>query len=100
MKLADVKRLAVRGGYNIRFALPNGLECLVDCHGVARVPGLNAPPSFNLEQQLAGAQVFIVEAVPRPGQRKSADPKRQLLSRSQLEEWLSPADGAGLSAED
>jgi len=100
MKLADVKRLAVKGGYNIRFTLPDGLECLIDHHGVARVPGLSAPPSFNLEEQLAAAQAFTVEAAPRPGQRGGASPKRQLLSRSQLEEWVSPADGTGLSAEE
>lgn len=100
MKLADVKRLAVRRGLNIRFNLPDGSECVIDCHGVGRVPGLNGPPNFNLEESFAAAQTFLVEANPGPGQRAGGSLGRQLLRRSQLEEWVSPAEGAGLSAEE
>lgn len=100
MKLADAKRLAVKRGLNIRFSLPEGPECVIDCHGVGRVPGLDGPPNFNLEEAFAAAQTFIIEANPPPGNRTGGSPRRQLLSRSQLEEWVSPAEGAGMSAEE
>ncbi len=100
MKLADAKRLAVKRGLNIRFSLPDGLECVIDCHGVGRVPGLEGTPSFSLEEGFAAAQTFLIEANPGPGDRTGGSPKRQLLSRSQLEEWVSPAECAGMSAEE
>jgi hypothetical protein len=100
MKLADVKRLAVKRAWNIRFSLPNGLECVIDCHGLARVPGLNGPPDFSLEEGFAAAQYLAVEQGPDPGDRAGARVKRHWFSRSQLEEWVSPAEGAGLSAEE
>lgn len=100
MKLADAKRLAVKRGLVIRFSLPEGPECVIDCHGVGRVPGLEEPPNFNLEEAFAAAQSFIVEASLAPGNRTGGSARRQLLSRSQLEEWASPAQDAGMSAEE
>lgn len=100
MKLADVKRLAVQRGLCVRFGLPGGLECVIDGHGVARVPGLDTPPHFSLEESFAAAQNFTLETGPGPGDRTGGSPKRQLLSRSRLEEWVSPAERAGLSAEE
>ena len=55
MKLVDLRKLAIRKQHKIRFRLTNGMECVIDEDGVARVPASNAVPDFNLEQELAAA---------------------------------------------
>ena len=77
MKLADLKKLAIKSRVRIRFTPAQGLECLIDEHGIARVPELAAVPSFNLEESLAAASRFTVEtldarpaAPPRPVTRE------------------------------
>ena len=76
MKLADLRKLAIRRQFRIRFALRNGMECVIDQHGVARVPALNGVPDFDLEAELALANEFVLEmasgkdpAIPRPVRR-------------------------------
>jgi hypothetical protein len=64
MKLSDLKRLTARKTMEISFPLPDGKECVVDSKGIARVPGLNSPPSFNLEQCAAEASTFQVRTAP------------------------------------
>jgi len=61
MNLSDLRKVSVKKHLRIRFSLSNGMECIVNEHGVAQVPALRAVPSFNLEDELAGAQAFIVE---------------------------------------
>jgi hypothetical protein len=61
MKLADLRKLAIRRQSNIRFSLSNGMECVVDQHGVARIPALRAIPDFDLESELASARDFLIE---------------------------------------
>ena len=48
MKLVDLRKVAVRQQLRIRFQISNGLECVVDQHGVAHVPALRGIPDFNL----------------------------------------------------
>ena len=55
MKLADLRKLAIRRQFRIRFPLRNGMECVVNQRGVARVPALNGIPDFNLEEELSSA---------------------------------------------
>lgn len=61
MKLSDLRKVTVKKNLRIRFTLSNGMECVLNEHGVAQVPGLRAVPSFNLEDELAGVQQFLVE---------------------------------------
>jgi hypothetical protein len=61
MKLADLRKVTVKKHLRIRFHLSNGMECVVNEHGVAQVPALRAVPSFNLEEELVGVQAFVVE---------------------------------------
>lgn len=63
MKLADLRKVSVKKRIRIRFALSNGMECVLNEHGVAQIPALKGVPSFNLEDELAGAQAFQVEPV-------------------------------------
>ena len=82
MKLADLRKLAIRKQIRIRFPLRNGMECVVNERGVAQVPALNAPPEFNLEEELAGAGTFVLEPVTLPGAKGS--PKPANIGRAEL----------------
>ena len=94
MTLADLRLLAVKKTARIRFVLPNGMECAVDEHGIARVPALNKQPDFDLERELVQIAEFLVEW--RADLDKKGMPKRQTLTRVELES-LSKAD-AGATA--
>ena len=81
MKLADLRKLSVKKQLRIRFLLPNGMECVVNEHGIAQIPALRTVPDFNLEEALAAVGQFSLEALaadPRKG------PRPQTLSRDQL----------------
>jgi hypothetical protein len=64
MTLADLRKLSIRRETKIHFRLQNGMECIVNEHGVAQVPELRGVPAFNLEQELAGAAEFLLEPAP------------------------------------
>jgi hypothetical protein len=63
MTLADLRKLAIRKQFRIRFRIANGLECVVNEHGVAQVPGWKGIPDFNLEQEQASAEEFHLDPV-------------------------------------
>ena len=69
MKLADLRKLSIRRQIRIRFAIRNGMECVITEHGIAQVPGLRSVPDFNLEQELASAGNFTLEPVTAPSPR-------------------------------
>ena len=75
MNLSDLRRVTVKKQLRIRFALSNGMECVVNEHGVAQVPALRAVPNFNLEDELAGAAQFLVEPAASEEKHKAA-PRR------------------------
>ena len=60
MNLTALRRIAVKQNLRIRFALGNGMECVLNEHSIAQVP-LHAVPDFNLEEELKSAQAFLVE---------------------------------------
>ncbi|HUQ90501.1 MAG TPA: hypothetical protein VM120_02390 [Bryobacteraceae bacterium] len=97
MKLAELRRLTIKKQLRIRFKLPNGMECLIDEHGLAKVPALKNLPDFNLEQDLAQATAFQVETL-------AADPakvKPQATSVEQLNKLIaSVSPGAAQAAHD
>jgi hypothetical protein len=62
MKLSDLRRVTVKKNLRIRFPLSNGMECVLNEHGIAQVPELRAVPAFNLEDELAAAGEFVVES--------------------------------------
>jgi hypothetical protein len=63
VKLADLRKLAIRRQTRIHFNLRNGMECVITEHGVAQVPTLKAVPDFNLEEELAAASSFQLDPV-------------------------------------
>jgi hypothetical protein len=87
MRLIDARKLAIRRQTEIRFPLPNGVDCIVDRHGIARVPGLKGPLDFSLEEAFARAERVLV------GQSE--------LSRAELEKLTKSApEPAAAAAEE
>ena len=96
MKLADLRKLAIRKQTRIRFPLANGMECVINERGVAQVPSLKEPPAFNLEEELASAATFVLEPVTAGANRNA--PKATALGRSDLAVMM--AEGADAPAQD
>jgi hypothetical protein len=82
MKLAELRKLAIRKQIRIRFPLKNGMECVITESGVAQIPALQAPPEFNLEEELSGAATFVLEPVTVVGARSA--PKPSTIGRDEL----------------
>jgi hypothetical protein len=84
MKLADLRRTAIRSSVRIRFLLSNGMECVLNEHGIAQIPALRAAPNFDLEHELAQAVQFTVE----PAIADKSKNRSQVLNREQLASLL------------
>jgi len=98
MKLADLRRLAIRKNLRIRFQLARGWECIVNEHGVAQVPALKSVPDFNLEQELAAVPKFLLEAVAGNGKNRPVKP--QLLTREELAAMATASPAAAATHEE
>ncbi len=93
MKLADLRKLTVKKHLRIHFHLQNGLECIIDEHGLAQIPALNKVPDFNLEQELVSVSEFVLE-MPKETDKKGVA-RRQTLAREQMSAMTNaPAGGA------
>ena len=84
MKLSDLRRAAIKSGVKVRFPLSNGMECVLNEHGIAQIPGLRAIPGFDLEEELARASQFTVETVTLDKAKDKGKARPQLLNREQL----------------
>ena len=99
MKLADLRKLTVKKHLRVHFHLQNGLECIIDEHGLARIPALNKVPGFNLEQELISVSEFVLE-MPKETDKKGVA-KRETLAREQLAAMTNaPAGGAAAEREE
>jgi hypothetical protein len=98
MKLADLRRLAIRRNIRIHFQLARGWECVVNEHGVAQVPALKGAPDFNLEQELAVVPQFLLESLAAGGKGRPVKP--QLLTREQLTAMTAASPAAAQHEED
>ena len=63
MTLSDLRKVCVKKRLRIRFPLSNGMECILNEHGIAQVPALRAVPAFSLEDELGSVKEFVVETV-------------------------------------
>jgi hypothetical protein len=90
MTLVELRKLGIRQRSQIRFQLRNGMLCVINETGVARVPDLKAVPEFNLEEELGAATEFVVEAVSPEGS-KAGKVKPVVMSRQQIAAQLAPA---------
>jgi hypothetical protein len=96
--LADLRKLTVKKQVRIRFQLPNGMECAIDEHGLAQIPTLNKVPDFNLERELVSVSEFLLEW--RLDLDKKGMPRRQSLSRAELDSMTTAAPGAAAADHD
>jgi len=97
MKLADVRKLAIKQRSRIHFAIAGGLECVVTEHGIAQVPGLREVPRFNLETELAASREFRLEPV--AVQERNRPSQARTLTRQEVEAMLGPVTAAASAAE-
>ena len=81
MTLLDLRRYAIRSRTRIQFASPEAGECMVNEHGVLRIPALSRPPDFQFDSSLAGVEEFVLTPVRETG-------RAQTVSREQLESLL------------
>jgi hypothetical protein len=95
MKLADLRKVTVKRRLRIRFPLSNGMECVVNEHGIAQVPALRGVPAFNLERELVSAQTFVVEPADA-GQKDNGKLKVRSYTRGEMAALA--AAGAGVDA--
>ena len=95
MKLSDLRKVTVKKHLRIRFSLSNGMECVVNEHGVAQVPALRAVPAFNLEEELVGVQAFVVEPAD-DGAKDKGKPKARSYTRHEMAALATA--GAGVEA--
>jgi hypothetical protein len=95
MKLSDLRKVTVKKHLRIRFALSNGMECVVNEHGIAQVPALRAVPSFNLEDELASVRQFLVEPA-GAGEKDKAKSQPRSYTRDEMTALTS--SGAGVEA--
>ena len=100
MTLVDLRKLAIRKQSQIRFVLQNGMECVVSADGIARVPALKGVPEFNLEQELASATAFVVEAVIPAGMKNPPKPKPVSMGRPELAAMALDSPGAASSRDE
>ena len=77
--------------------MPNGLECTVDEHGLAQIPALNKVPDFNLERELPSVGEFLLEY--RAELDKKGMPRRQTLSRAELDAVTNASAGGAAAAD-
>jgi hypothetical protein len=97
MKLTDLRKLTVKKHLRIRFHLQNGLECIIDEHGLAQIPALNKVPDFNLEQELVSVGEFVLE-MPKETDKKGVA-RRETLAREQMAAMTSAPAAGGAAAE-
>jgi len=104
MTLADLRKLSIRNQFQIRFQLRNGLECVINDHGVAQVPAFKGIPDFNLEEELTFAREFRIDPPFDPLAKKSAKTpvKPRAVGREEITAMYAstPSAAAGPSHED
>jgi hypothetical protein len=93
MKLSDLRKVTVKKQLRIRFALSNGMECIVNEHGIAQVPALRAVPSFNLEDELVSVQTFVVEPA-AAGEKDKTKPGARNYTRDEMAALAAAGTGA------
>lgn len=98
MTLQDLRKLTIKQQLAVHFNLSNGQECVINQQGIAQVPGLHAPPAYNLEQELASVSEFLVDSMTQLD--KKGVPLRRKMSRSELTALAGTPAGAAVADHD
>jgi hypothetical protein len=93
MNLLELRRYAVRQGICIHFRCEPAGECIVNEHGVVRIPSLRGVPDFRLDTSLAGVEKFTLAPLREASRTRT-------VSRSELEKLIGEPAHAGAEAED
>ncbi len=96
MKLADVRKLAIRKQFKVRWVLRNGMECVVTEEGIAKLPAIDRIPDFNIEEEFAAAGDFLLDPVVSTDKKvdKKNLPKSRSVTRAELEGMASASPSA------
>ena len=78
MTLLDLRRYAIQNRVRVQFLSPDAGECMVNEHGVLKIPALAGVPQFQFDSSLAGIDQF--KLIPTEESSRS-----QTVSRQQLE---------------
>ncbi|MBL8230179.1 MAG: hypothetical protein JNL98_16945 [Bryobacterales bacterium] len=96
MKLAEIRRVAIRRQVRVHFRLPNGLECTITEGGLVKIPELRTVPDFNVETVLPSVDTFRLEPVTAEANRS----RQQSVSVAELEKMVAAtAPGASQAAD-
>ena len=93
MTLLDLRRYAIRTGVSVRFETPPAGECLIDAHGVLKIPALRSAPDFNVEALLGSVDEFVIDSA-------AGNLKPRKVSRAELQSLLGEAPKADSGHED
>jgi hypothetical protein len=81
LSLLDLRRYAIRQGIRVEFAAPEAGSCVVNEHGVLKLPDLKGVPPFQFDSTLAGVEQFVLTPVQEPARTRT-------VSRQDLEALL------------
>jgi hypothetical protein len=81
MTLTEARRYAVQKKTRIEFQTTGGTTCVVDEHGIARVPSLASAPEFVMTDEFDKAGEFTL----------IRGAQREVLSRDQLTKLAGPS---------
>ncbi|MCS7023713.1 MAG: hypothetical protein NZV14_02845 [Bryobacteraceae bacterium] len=84
MKLADIRRLAIRKQLRVSFRLPQGAECIITETGLLKIPELKSVPAFNVEAELGAVNQFRLE----PAGAEASRNRVETVSAAGLEKLL------------
>jgi hypothetical protein len=82
LTLQDLRCYAIRQGVRVEFASPGAGRCVVNEHGVLKIPDLRGVPHFQVDSTLAGVEQFVLTPVQDPAGGRT-------VSRQDLEALLS-----------
>lgn len=76
MTLLELRRYAIRKRTRVRFTLPAAGECMVNEHGVVKIPALRTVPDFNVEASLGSVEEFVLEPAQEASKPRKVSPEQ------------------------
>jgi hypothetical protein len=93
MTLQDLRRYAIRNRVRVRFHVEPAGDCLVDEHGLLKIPALRGAANFDVGALLDSVDQFVLDPV-----QDAAKPKK--LSKTELQALLGEPPKAEQSHEE
>jgi len=86
MTLQDLRRYAIRSRRRVGFTSADAGECIVNEHGVLKIPDLAGSRQVQFDNSLTGVEQFVLTPVQESG-------RPQTVTRQHLETLLSARPG-------